>query len=72
MSEKSTIIQSDELCIKICEGLKIDYSLVSRVILDLKAGEPIRVYIAMFGDENLLSINFDALQEIAVIQKVDA
>lgn len=64
------IVQSDELCIAVCNALKIDYTQVSRVILDLQVAQPIKVYIAMFGNENLLSVNFDALQEVSIVQKV--
>jgi hypothetical protein len=54
----SNLVKADEVATKVCEALGVDPGMVSRVVLDLTAGQPVTAYVEMYGDERFLSIQW--------------
>jgi len=58
MPTSSNIITGNEYGMKLCEALGIDpiKTKVKRIVLDVQANEPVRVYVELFGTNGLLDI----------------
>lgn len=51
------VILSDKFVESLREaGIIHEYERTSRVIIDAKVGEPIRLYVCRFGDERLIDV----------------
>lgn len=51
------LTSSNEYGAAICKAMGVDPNKVSRVVVDAKEGEPLRVYMEMFGGHELVTVN---------------
>lgn len=58
---------ADQLMTKVCEAYGIDVSRVGRIIIDAKPMEPLKVYVELYGNQQMLQLDWGpALQEAKV------
>jgi hypothetical protein len=69
-----SITKTDDLALEICRALNLPANLCSRIIIDLKYDEPIRVYVQFYGTTELLEIDWldAALEGVEVIKVGEA
>lgn len=62
------IIDSDRYAMQLCEALGIDTSkgFASRIVIDVRAGEHVRVYVEMAGTDALLDLKLPT-SEIEIV-----
>ena len=49
-------IMADDFMVTICNALEVDPSTVGRMVIDCTAGQMVRVWLLVYGQENMLSI----------------
>ncbi len=60
------IITSEQFAMKLCQALDIDFTKARRLIVDCQAGEPVQVYVEMFGNEKMLDVDLPTREEISL------
>jgi hypothetical protein len=60
---------SDRLSRALCDAgvIKDDLSDIYRIVIDLKAGEPAKLYVALFADTSSIDVLLDAGIELAEV-----
>jgi hypothetical protein len=62
----TSIPTSDNWAKKVCKALGIDDELVYRLVIDCQVGDPIRVYVQMYGSDRMLEVATPSTQEVDI------
>jgi hypothetical protein len=68
MAPLPSIKSSDAFMIRLCEVMRIDPSRVSRIVMDLQVGKPMKCFIEYFGGEELLRLEIPSELEIYTVK----
>ena len=63
-----SVSSSDSLAIPVCEALGIKAENTSRIIIDLQAGNVVKVYVEVYGTKSLLDVRWDSLKGAQIVQ----
>lgn len=68
-SKSSEIISADAFMVRVCQTLQIRPERVSRLVMDMEAGKPIKCYVEYYAGEELLKLSIPSgieLRELVV------
>lgn len=71
MTKRLMAALSDNLATEICRILDIEVGTIARMILDLQAGQPIKVYVDAYADKAIEDIDWARFLAGAEVKKPD-